>query len=92
MSNGPEFFQTGMGRTFYEGTMPKIAKALERLATVLENEGLTIEVLDLLRAHVRLADAIEPALREAASPAAMSVYGALLMRTRTLLTQLEAKK
>ena len=36
--NGPEFFQTRMGQTFYEGTMPRIAAALERIATALEKQ------------------------------------------------------
>ena len=30
-----EFFQTRMGHTFYEGTVPKIAKALETIAEQL---------------------------------------------------------
>ena len=33
---GPSFFQTIMGHTFYEGTVPRIAKALERIAVALE--------------------------------------------------------
>ena len=32
MSDGPEFFQTRMGKTYYEHTMPAIAKALEGIA------------------------------------------------------------
>lgn len=36
MSNGPQFFETRMGHKYYEGTMPKIAKALERIADALE--------------------------------------------------------
>jgi glutamine synthetase type III len=32
----PEFFQTRMGHDYYDGTMPKIATALERIATALE--------------------------------------------------------
>jgi hypothetical protein len=31
-----EFYQTRMGRTFYEGDVPKIARALERIAGALE--------------------------------------------------------
>jgi hypothetical protein len=31
-----EFFQTVMGRSFYEGTMPKVARALERIASAVE--------------------------------------------------------
>lgn len=33
---GPEFFQTLMGRTFYEATAPRIATALERIADALD--------------------------------------------------------
>jgi hypothetical protein len=29
--SGPEFFQTRMGHTFYEGTMPRLVKAIEHL-------------------------------------------------------------
>lgn len=36
MSPGPEFFQTGMGRRFYESTMPDIATALLRIAKALD--------------------------------------------------------
>jgi uncharacterized protein (DUF2164 family) len=31
----PEFFQTRMGHQFYNGTMPRIAKALEAIAEQL---------------------------------------------------------
>ena len=34
--SGPEFFQTVMGRHFYDGTMPRVAEALERIADALE--------------------------------------------------------
>lgn len=34
--SGPEFFQTGMGRKFYEHDVPRIAEALERIADILE--------------------------------------------------------
>lgn len=33
---GPEFFQTGLGRIFYEGHVPRIVKALEQIAAALE--------------------------------------------------------
>lgn len=33
---GPEFFQTAMGRKFYESDFPKMIKAIERLATAIE--------------------------------------------------------
>lgn len=36
MSPGPEFFQTMMGRKFYDADVPRIANALERIATALE--------------------------------------------------------
>jgi hypothetical protein len=36
MANGPEFFQTIMGRTFFEGTMPRLVKQLEKLNENLE--------------------------------------------------------
>ncbi len=39
MGNGPEFFQTLMGRRYYESTMPRIADALERIATALEKNN-----------------------------------------------------
>ena len=31
-----EFFMTQMGRAFYEGTMPRIAQSLEKIAEALE--------------------------------------------------------
>jgi len=34
-----EFFQTVMGRKFYEADVPRIAKALERIAGALEELG-----------------------------------------------------
>lgn len=34
--SGPQFFQTRMGHTFYEGTMPALVKQLERLNNNLE--------------------------------------------------------
>jgi len=33
------FFQTVMGRSYYEGTMPRIARALERIAAALEKQN-----------------------------------------------------
>ena len=32
----PDFFETRMGHQFFVGTMPKVAKALERIAIALE--------------------------------------------------------
>ena len=39
---GPQFFQTMMGRRFYESDVPRIAKALERIATELEKSNTPI--------------------------------------------------
>jgi len=33
---GPEFFQTMMGRKFYEADVPRVASALERIAAAME--------------------------------------------------------
>ena len=38
MSNGPEFFQTRMGQSFYEVMVPRLVKALERIAETLEGK------------------------------------------------------
>ena len=35
----PDFFLTVMGRKFYEADVPRIAKALERIAGALEKHG-----------------------------------------------------
>ena len=37
--NGPSFWQTMMGKVYYEGTLPRIAKALERIAAALEAQN-----------------------------------------------------
>ena len=36
---GPQFFQTGMGKTFFEGTMPRIARSLATIATELKRQN-----------------------------------------------------
>ncbi len=33
---GPQFFQTPMGRRYYEHTLPELAKQIERVADALE--------------------------------------------------------
>lgn len=47
---GPQFFQTVMGRRFYEGDVPRIASALTRIAEALEGgqkvESEQLEVLE----------------------------------------------
>jgi len=40
---GPEFFQTGMGRKFYEADVPRIAKGIERLAAAVEKQNELME-------------------------------------------------
>ena len=49
--SGPEFFRTGMGRIFYESTMPTIAKALEAIAKRMEPAPslMTAEEAQLMR-------------------------------------------
>ena len=46
---GPEFFQTVMGQRFYEGTVPKLTNAVERVADALEKviKAADIEVVHL---------------------------------------------
>jgi len=38
---GPEFWQTIMGRTLIEATLPRIARSLERIAVALEKANET---------------------------------------------------
>lgn len=35
---GPKFFQTGMGKKFFEGDIPRLVRTLERIAKSLEQE------------------------------------------------------
>jgi hypothetical protein len=41
---GPEFFQTQMGRKFYESSVPRLVKALERIVEALEGQKEIVEV------------------------------------------------
>ena len=41
---GIEFFQSMMGRKFYEADVPRITKALERIADALEKQNKEDEV------------------------------------------------
>jgi hypothetical protein len=55
--SGPQFFETVMGRQFYDGTMPRLARAVEQLVKVLEHEAL-------LRAKLTIgAEALDRAAR-----------------------------
>lgn len=38
MSNGPKFFQTMMGKKFYEADVPRLVRVLERIAKALEQQ------------------------------------------------------
>lgn len=40
-----DFFLTRMGQIFYEGTMPKIARNLERIANALEKQNSNLLAL-----------------------------------------------
>ena len=42
------FYRTGMGRKFYEGTVPRIAKSLEIIAEKLEGEQYSDELIEAL--------------------------------------------
>ena len=42
----PEFFLTAMGRTFYDHTLPTIARELARLNAVLERIAAAMEKQD----------------------------------------------
>ncbi len=35
--SGPEFFQTPIGRKFFQGDVPKMIRLMERIAIALEN-------------------------------------------------------
>ena len=75
-----EFYRTVMGRQFFDGTMPRIAKALERLVGVLENEALTLDLIDLLHDHDTAWDNEEDSVK--------AEHAALIRRTRELLAKL----
>lgn len=49
MSNGPQFFETQMGRRYYEGTMPKLVRAIERVAAALEGAPPPPDIKPTLR-------------------------------------------
>jgi hypothetical protein len=48
-----EFFRTGMGATFYSGTMPKIADALIKIAENFEVQNkLMAQLIELHKAKL----------------------------------------
>lgn len=63
---GPDFFQTLMGRQFYEGTMPRLVRQLERLNENLE-KGMTLKQVWLVEySHKHGIDTYIGATKEAA--------------------------
>lgn len=67
MASGPEFFQTVMGRQFYEGTMPRLVKALERLNDNMEKLAPAVQQPAKRDPYQRLdaaAESIDPLLME----------------------------
>src|SRR5262245_36823871 len=48
MSDGPKFFQTRMGQQFYDGTMPRLVRAIERVVDWLDVTTLTADDCDLV--------------------------------------------
>ena len=71
MSGGPEFFQTMMGRKFYDADVPRLLAVLERIAAALEegNARLQHDVLE----EVGMTAAF--AMREACAEEADKLYG-----------------
>jgi hypothetical protein len=45
--NGPHFFQTRMGRVFFEVEMPRLYRAISRLAQALEPTEVEYKTIDL---------------------------------------------
>ena len=67
MASGSEFFQTVMGRQFYEGTMPRLVKALERLNDNMEKLAPAMQQPVKRDPYQRLdstSDSIDPILVE----------------------------
>lgn len=50
MGDGPRFFETRMGATFYDHTMPRLAAAVERVAEALDRkaDGDTVDQIAAL--------------------------------------------
>ncbi len=49
-----DFFKTPMGKKFYEGTMPRIADALTKIAESMEEESQGIETSQFKDPYIRL--------------------------------------
>lgn len=77
MSNGPEFFQTVMGHKFYEADVPRVAKALERIASALEKRNEDPDDPVNVAEYREKQDApapIEPAIQKRARAQAKRTY------------------
>lgn len=71
--SGPSFFQTLMGRQFIDGTMPRIARALEQIAERLEQPSGAPKVIVVVtdggpEGAARVVEALREAGIAAASP------------------------
>lgn len=51
--SGPEFFQTPMGRSFFDGTMPKVAEALQDIVLSLNKINVNLERIIKLEEEAR---------------------------------------
>lgn len=71
MSHGPEFFQTIMGRKFYDSDVPSILRALERIASALERNGEHMAA----REREDIAATAAFVMREACAEEADKLYG-----------------
>lgn len=60
----PEFFQTQMGQRFYEGTMPRLVRAIQELADATRfaaaAQNRQPELEQLIREAIALLDANDP--------------------------------
>jgi hypothetical protein len=50
--SGPQFFETKMGRQFYDSTMPRLVQAVERVADGLRDERAMDSIAELLDGQV----------------------------------------
>lgn len=52
--SGPQFFQTPMGKRFFEGTMPKLADALSKIAKRMEEDETSLETSEFKDPYIQL--------------------------------------
>lgn len=64
MSNGPEFFQTIMGRKFFDADVPRAIRALEQIADALEQIGEALQHIAAEEYPVEVPESIEPKVGE----------------------------